>query len=173
MSDLLDTMFYITLVVLLPISFCVVTFKWLFKLSGGTGFCKVILFVPLTSGISFIVFQLLICIGVSLREIAVFGSSFNDSFVFNIRNVIVDGTTLTWDLIFPHFYNHHPISTSFWYVELFFLLFYTVLGLVTIIGKRIYSRKSVYKIFGAMLLVLNFLMFLFGIFFWMDSSLYL
>jgi len=60
-----------------------------------------------------------------------------------------------------------------WKIELIYILFYAVIGIVTALGAKLWKISSPIRFAGLIVLVMCFIVYTFGIYFWMATAMYL
>lgn len=181
MNELLSILELIFVFGIIPLAFCIIVFRWFINLSKRFSLGKSLVVISIMSGISFLAFQLvqsLIVILISAVIAKVTGNNrpFNPFYelydlVFGlglIRSWI--GLTRNWS--FGALLDQWKFK-NLWEVELIYILFYTIIGLVTAFGAKLWNKELIVKIPGFVILLTTFLIYAFWIYFWMIYAMYL
>lgn len=161
MNNLVDAIIYILFFGVIPLAYCVLTFRWIVGFLSKMDIAKKTLSTCVLCAAGFVVFQLVSIVPLDVGNIS---DRLDFSLVYSwigVLNYILIGTGLEdW---FP----------NNWVIELIYFLCYMLIGLAMAGGMKLWKNRTPARYFGLGVLVLCFCIYSFGIFFWMVTGLYL
>ena len=163
---------------LAPLVFSVLIFRWFLRLSISTR--NDYLVACFLSGSSFIVFQIIqsaLVVGWEYVALGDQSNSLGDTFEHFFALVMFIGPSESWiqvaNYLFPENTLMHRLSIIPPIIQTIYFMFYSLIGLVMIGGRKLWSFKLSGKILGAIVLGVVFLVYTLGLYFWMVTAMYL
>jgi len=176
MSFVDSALLAIVVFVLIPLIYCVVTFRYhsqiLSNLEGARRAYAIILF-----GVSFIMFQVMQSFVVKSIDFIVFG--FKDvsiyDFLYEVYDLILEsGLIEAWtyltNYVLPLDLLKHWSPKYTWEFEFVFILLFVLIGVLSYVGSNILKSNNLPRFIGYSVLVVSFALYVLGSCFWLLAA---